>query len=100
MLSSQPALKLCALPETQGASPRLRSSRWSPFELLHSSRYAELPSVFIAQKSQNAALNQVQSENPTDLPSYEMRPDGLMINGFCRPPAGRAEALEAMPAPR
>jgi hypothetical protein len=45
-------------------------------------------------------VNQVQSENPTDLPSYEMRPDGLMINGFCRPPAGRAEALEAMPAPR
>jgi hypothetical protein len=28
------------------------------------------------------ALNEVQIENPTGLPAYEMRPDGLMINGL------------------
>jgi hypothetical protein len=27
-------------------------------------------------------LNYPQIENPTDLPSYLMRPDGLMINGL------------------
>jgi hypothetical protein len=32
------------------------------------------------------ALNQVQSENPTGLPAYEMRPDGLMINGLLPAP--------------
>jgi hypothetical protein len=28
------------------------------------------------------APSSVQRENPTGLPSYEMRPDGLMINGL------------------
>ncbi|MEA2737956.1 MAG: hypothetical protein QOH05_1263 [Acetobacteraceae bacterium] len=26
--------------------------------------------------------NRLQTENPTGLPAYEMRPDGLMINGL------------------
>jgi hypothetical protein len=32
------------------------------------------------------ASNQRQSENPTGLPAYEMRPDGLMINGLLPAP--------------
>jgi hypothetical protein len=32
------------------------------------------------------AVNQLQSENPTGLPSYEMRSDGLMINGLLPAP--------------
>jgi hypothetical protein len=32
------------------------------------------------------AANQLQSENSTGLPSYEMRPDGLMINGLLPAP--------------
>jgi hypothetical protein len=28
------------------------------------------------------AASPVPAENPTGLPSYEMRPDGLMINGL------------------
>jgi hypothetical protein len=28
------------------------------------------------------AWNQPRIENPTGLPAYEMRPDGLMINGL------------------
>jgi hypothetical protein len=27
-------------------------------------------------------VNQLLIENPTGLPAYEMRPDGLMINGL------------------
>jgi hypothetical protein len=32
------------------------------------------------------ASNQLSIENPTGLPSYEMRPDGLMINGLLPAP--------------
>jgi hypothetical protein len=32
------------------------------------------------------ALNQLQIANPTGLPSYLMRPDGLMINGLLPAP--------------
>jgi hypothetical protein len=33
-----------------------------------------------AQPSQ--ALNQLQMYNPTGLPSYELRPNGLLLNGL------------------
>jgi hypothetical protein len=29
-----------------------------------------------------SSLTSFQKENPTGLPAYEMRPDGLMINGL------------------
>jgi hypothetical protein len=37
----------------------------------------------VAQHNQTQlATNPLAKENPTGLPAYEMRPDGLMINGL------------------
>jgi hypothetical protein len=44
----------------------------------------QLPAVVVVAKHQQTqmAMNPLVKENPTGLPAYEMRPDGLMINGL------------------
>jgi hypothetical protein len=38
--------------------------------------------TLVANGQSSPATVTVPAENPTGLPSYEMRPDGLMINGL------------------
>ena len=42
------------------------------------------PAVVVVAKHKQTELvsSPLQKENPTGLPAYEMRPDGLMINGL------------------
>jgi hypothetical protein len=42
------------------------------------------PAIVVMAKHKQTLLvtNPLQRENPTGLPAYEMRPDGLMINGL------------------
>jgi hypothetical protein len=42
------------------------------------------PAIVVAAKHKQTRLvsNPLAKENPTGLPAYEMRPDGLMINGL------------------
>ena len=42
------------------------------------------PAIVVMAKHKQAQLvsNPLARENPTGLPAYEMRPDGLMINGL------------------
>ena len=43
----------------------------------------QLPTVVVTAKHNQTqvASNPLAKDNPTGLPAYEMRPDGLMING-------------------
>jgi hypothetical protein len=43
-----------------------------------------LPTTVVAAKHEQTqlAVNPPQNRNPTDLPAYEIRPGGLMINGL------------------
>jgi hypothetical protein len=45
---------------------------------------AQAPTVVVVAKHKQVQLvtNPLAKENPTGLPAYEMRPDGLMINGL------------------
>jgi hypothetical protein len=45
---------------------------------------APAPAIVVMAKRKQTQLvtNPLQKENPTGLPAYEMRPDGLMINGL------------------
>ena len=38
--------------------------------------------VVVKHKQTQLVANPLAKENPTGLPAYEMRPDGLMINGL------------------
>jgi hypothetical protein len=38
--------------------------------------------VVAKHKQPQLVADPLQKENPTGLPAYEMRPDGLMINGL------------------
>jgi hypothetical protein len=42
------------------------------------------PAIAVVAKHKQPQLvaDPLQKENPTGLPAYEMRPDGLMINGL------------------
>ncbi|HEX4171389.1 MAG TPA: hypothetical protein VHY82_02810 [Acetobacteraceae bacterium] len=44
----------------------------------------QAPAVVVMAKHKQTQLlaNPLAKENPTGLPAYEMRPDGLMINGL------------------
>ena len=44
----------------------------------------QAPAVVVVAKHKQTQLvaNPLAKENPTGLPAYEMRPDGLMINGL------------------
>jgi hypothetical protein len=44
----------------------------------------QLPTTVAVAKHKQTQLaaNPLAKENPTGLPAYEMRPDGLMINGL------------------
>jgi hypothetical protein len=44
----------------------------------------QLPTTAVVAKHQRTQLatNPLAKENPTGLPAYEIRPDGLMINGL------------------
>ena len=47
-------------------------------------RAVQLPTTVVVAKHQQTQLvnNPLAKDNPTGLPAYEMRPDGLMINGL------------------
>ena len=46
-----------------------------------------VPATVVVAKHKQTQLvaNPLAKENPTGLPAYEMRPDGLMINGLLSP---------------
>jgi hypothetical protein len=53
-----------------------------PFVAGHASNDPQEAAASVRSNRPSQALSQLQSANPTGLPSYEMRPDGLMINGL------------------
>jgi hypothetical protein len=53
-----------------------------PFVAGHASNDPQEAAASVRSNRPSQDLNQLQIANPTGLPSYEMRPDGLMINGL------------------
>jgi hypothetical protein len=53
-----------------------------PFVAGHASNEPQEAAASVRSNRPSQALNRLQIANPTGLPSYEMRPDGLMINGL------------------
>ena len=60
----------------------LGAAQAEPFLAGHASNDPQEAAASVRSNRPSRALNQLQSANPTGLPSYEMRPDGLMINGL------------------
>ena len=53
-----------------------------PFAAGHASNEPQEAAASVSSKPAISGLEPAPVANPTGLPSYEMRPDGLMINGL------------------